>query len=595
MIYRLLTLSLACLLFLPSLVLAETGDRAFDLLYIKDPNAQLSLDEAKASDQWQMVEGTRINFGFTPALFWFKATPIPDKMPCSTCYFVIDNPLVDQLDIFLFRNGELIERLTLGDSQEFHKRVVDDAQFVIPFDYSPDTDIAIYMRARNHDAMWYGVSLLDKKQFFELNQYRKYLFGVMYGIYLILILFHLVYYFQFNVSSHLHFALFFMSVGLAFGVHHGLAFQFLWPDFPFLNQLSNPLTIGLCVATGAGFTRHYLDLGNWSGNASWWLRLVSWSGLTVGFLSIFVDMTLAIRIGLIVALVALLIIVAVGIAAWRRGDEEGRFFCIGWLVFASGTLMLILTSLGIMPFLNITRYSILFSATAGAAIWSFGLVHHLVSQRAELIEQQTEAIAQCQMELADQEEHIDDQEKKIEELQDHLARTRARLEKLNTKDGLTGVRNRTFFDQQIQDEWRRAHRTHTCLGLLIIDIDDFKQLNEYKGHLVGDECLKILALTILSCAGRVTDFVARYSGDQFVVLVANTSHHGLKTLANRILHDVRQIEEQKNGIDIEFTVSIGGTYSTPEEVDQWEDMLTKADAALYQAKQQGKNRFSLSL
>ncbi len=103
-----------------------------------------------------------------------------------------------------------------------------------------------------------------------------------------------------------------------------------------------------------------------------------------------------------------------------------------------------------------------------------------------------------------------------------LEKANGRLEELAMQDGLTGVANRRSFNQRLQSEWSRAHRTGKPLALLVMDIDRFKELNDSYGHVVGDECLRHLVRSLRGVLHRSADLLARYGGDEFVALLPET-------------------------------------------------------------------------
>lgn len=175
-----------------------------------------------------------------------------------------------------------------------------------------------------------------------------------------------------------------------------------------------------------------------------------------------------------------------------------------------------------------------------------------------------------------------------------LQKANQALDKLAHHDQLTHVANRRKFDKAVEREWWRAKREDTELGVILADIDFFKQYNDLYGHLAGDDCLRDVASAIASSVHRPSDIVARYGGEEFVVLLPNTSLEGCRRLAEKM----RQGVEGKNipheaSLDYGYvTVSFGLAVMSPaqDRGSKFEDLLARADAALYQAKEEGRNR-----
>ena len=165
-----------------------------------------------------------------------------------------------------------------------------------------------------------------------------------------------------------------------------------------------------------------------------------------------------------------------------------------------------------------------------------------------------------------------------------------RLESYSFVDGLTKITNRRMLDESIYKEWSRSLRAKTPLAFIMIDLDYFKKYNDHYGHQQGDECLKKIAKILSQIANRSTDVVARYGGEEFVILLVGSTLGEALLRAERIRNDIEQNPvcsfEEKN---IFLTVSIGVTQIDPEEDNTIDDMLKRADKALYAAKDKGRN------
>ena len=158
-------------------------------------------------------------------------------------------------------------------------------------------------------------------------------------------------------------------------------------------------------------------------------------------------------------------------------------------------------------------------------------------------------------------------------------------------DSLTGLSNRRHFDETLAREWRRAQRTRSPLGLLMIDADHFKSYNDRFGHQAGDELLAALARCIAATTLRATDFAARYGGEEFVVLLSGPDALDALKLAERICHAVAAMGDTPTaGIRDRMTVSIGAAWIVPDARAIYPDLLGAADRALFDAKQHGRNR-----
>jgi len=167
------------------------------------------------------------------------------------------------------------------------------------------------------------------------------------------------------------------------------------------------------------------------------------------------------------------------------------------------------------------------------------------------------------------------------------------LERLATRDGLTGLANRRCFDDTLHAEWQRAMRQQQPLSLLMVDVDNFKQYNDAYGHVGGDECLQRIATAVAS-EMRANDLVARYGGEEFAVILPNQSLKGAAIVAERIRCRVEALRLPTLGADQQFvTVSIGAATALASQDHDPSQLIATADAALYRAKHMGRNRISL--
>jgi len=159
-------------------------------------------------------------------------------------------------------------------------------------------------------------------------------------------------------------------------------------------------------------------------------------------------------------------------------------------------------------------------------------------------------------------------------------------------DGLTGIGNRRAFDDTLPAELRAATRGNSPLGLILLDIDHFKLYNDTYGHPAGDACLKAISSTLARIAKRPRDRVARYGGEELVVVLPETNQEGTLQVAHEILGAVCQLQipHASSPTAMVVTLTAGVSMLDPSTPQTAEDLLQKADTALYAAKKDGRNR-----
>lgn len=171
------------------------------------------------------------------------------------------------------------------------------------------------------------------------------------------------------------------------------------------------------------------------------------------------------------------------------------------------------------------------------------------------------------------------------------------LSLLSQQDALTGLANRRYLDETLDNEWRRALRHETPLTIMMVDIDFFKPYNDSLGHLKGDQCLKDIATAISSIAARSGDLVARYGGEEFLLLFPMTNAQQAKIQAERLMNAIKKIAivHPCSSVSPYVTISVGVATTIPRLNDSISAFVSRADHALYQAKTNGRNQYQIAL
>jgi diguanylate cyclase (GGDEF)-like protein len=156
-------------------------------------------------------------------------------------------------------------------------------------------------------------------------------------------------------------------------------------------------------------------------------------------------------------------------------------------------------------------------------------------------------------------------------------------------DPLTACMNRRALESRIRADWRHAKRRGTHVAVVALDVDHFKQINDTRGHPVGDIVLQQLA-GIMKSTARDTDAVSRFGGDEFVILLPDTAWQGALTFAERLRRRVDDFTFGPPGSPMAITISVGVALARGSDPLSPEELLKEADRSLYKAKQQGRNR-----
>ncbi|HET9031046.1 MAG TPA: diguanylate cyclase, partial [Candidatus Aquilonibacter sp.] len=254
-------------------------------------------------------------------------------------------------------------------------------------------------------------------------------------------------------------------------------------------------------------------------------------------------------------LLAIVLCSALTIACVRKGERSATFFLIGFAgLFVGSVAKIVGDDFGLISS-TVHFYGIEAGVSFDAVVLAFGLADRIARERAE--RERAQALAAEQQ---------------------RLART----------DALTGVSNRRLFDERLQAEWSRATRHSSPLAILMIDIDRFKSYNDMRGHLSGDDCLKLVSMACRNNVQRADEVFARYGGEEFAVILPGSTLRDGEAMAHAMVRSVRDLDipHPLGGV---ITISVGiAAYEGGPHADV-DVIVADADAALYSAKAAGGN------
>ncbi len=183
-------------------------------------------------------------------------------------------------------------------------------------------------------------------------------------------------------------------------------------------------------------------------------------------------------------------------------------------------------------------------------------------------------------------------EKQLQENHQKITELNEQLDLLSKTDSLTGLYNRRYFDEMMHQEWNRGLRSNNALSCIIIDIDYFKDYNDYYGHQAGDKCLKYVSVLMKDTFRRAGEIVARYGGEEFIVLLTENDPNDTKAAIEHFQKELEKLNlpHKQSAIKDYVTTSIGFVNQIPSRDESIEDFIRKADEALYLAKKNGRNQ-----
>jgi diguanylate cyclase len=216
-----------------------------------------------------------------------------------------------------------------------------------------------------------------------------------------------------------------------------------------------------------------------------------------------------------------------------------------------------------------------------------GIISNRLANIAKEIQEHTQKEA---IQRQKTQQQLDDLANKIKEMESESTELKSKLKIANNqalRDPLTGLPNRNAYNERLEIELARWKRYHSPLSLIVWDIDHFKTINDSYGHNAGDKVLLLIAKQ-LSDHSRATDFISRFGGEEFTMLLPNTDTQSALVLANQLRQTIEKTGFNASGASVAITISCGLTEFILNDTD--ETAFERADQALYLAKEQGRNR-----
>ena len=243
-------------------------------------------------------------------------------------------------------------------------------------------------------------------------------------------------------------------------------------------------------------------------------------------------------------------------------------------------------SLGVLQLLNATDSEGNFIAFSDGII---PLIEALASQASVAMENRA-LLDEQEAQKQQLEKQVDVRTGELKDALTRLSEAHINLKEMSTFDAVTGIHNRQYFNESLEQEWRRAKRGGYEVSMLMLDIDHFKSVNDTYGHLAGDECLTAIAKEVDQMFNRPSDVVARYGGEEFVVVLPYISGDNALRLAEHLRKIIEGSTYLVDGHELQVTVSIGVATATPDDEVRSRDLIGWSDAVLYEAKSAGRNQ-----
>ncbi len=557
------------------------------LSYLEDPDSRYTVTDIivpELKQQFIDAGDTIPNFGVTLSAYWFHFR-VANSSPSDRIWWLeLQDPLVDRVDIYYVRDGEVLEQNTLGDHFPMREREVQVRNPVVIMDMKAQETIDVYLRIKTYGSTSAPAVIWQPEAYPPSALNLQFEYGIYYGIIVALFLYNLMLFLSVRDLNYLYYCSFVGWFGLWQLCYNGLSYEYLWPDYGQLNLPAAVLSSNFFTISILQFARSFLRGRSSFPKISKAMLGLMLIGIVPLLIFYFIDKSAGLQVNALFSLVSIMLVLCGGLVALHKGVREARYFMVAWGVLLAGIIVFNLTLSGFVTANFVTVHAQQLGSALCAILLSFALAHRL----RVLMEENERIQIQATENL---ERRVQERTSELDSAMKDLAAAHDKLKENSFNDGLTGVRNRTYFNEQFEREWYRCRREKQSIALLLLDIDHFKSINDTYGHLCGDHALRTLAGSVAKTVNRPGDIVARYGGEEFVVVLPNTNIDGARFLAERIRRELEKQSIEFNEQQFTLTVSVGCASCIPGELEMDpEGLIDAADKALYSAKQKGRNK-----
>jgi len=611
MLKRLLELSLILLFSVYGLNVCATenlrqtiDNKSTTFKYFTDNDRSYSIEQIRKLPAKQWITTEHFNpYGLVNRHYWLHLAVEIDTTETHPLYLEIANPLVDQIDVYLFK-GDQARNYTAGDKIKTIARPIATPVLYFPLPNSDESRLDIYIEYRDDSASFLPLAITNSKESFEQVNGHGIFTGMIIGLMLILLLLAIMLY-RHEKSRLLQYFVGLLVFGtLTILALEGVASVYIWPTFPWLQNLTFPSLFLLTLWCVIELTRtllisHLVKFPAIDKTLFWLSKTV----IIISPILFAIPAFIAIIVSVIVMCISLIVMSTALTAFTIKSTIVKPWLLASWSVFiVSLTLKTLyfsgLTSLPAeLMTLATIFYCLQFILWGGIILQRY--IHHnveesskndkLVAQLVTKSKENDERLSENQQEHLNLEALVNERTFELNVTLRELQETNRQLEEQATNDALTGVKNRNFFDQRLQAEYRLSRRQHTPISLLLLDADKFKNVNDSYGHLTGDKVLIEISKIASRVLKRPNDYVCRYGGEEFAILLSNTDEKGAVKVAEVIRQQIANTAIKSDEITINVSVSIGVSTLMINSETADDQLFDQADKALYHAKESGRN------
>lgn len=569
-----------------------------NLRFYEDSSNNLNQQDINLIDKMgfmQQVDSrrSRSNFGVTKSTYWLKLDLKAEPGTSIIKYLEIAYPPLDDIRIYLTDgNNAQIANFYGGDSIPFSKRIMNHRNHIFPLDFSNYKNISVLIRVVSNGPLNVPVRIWEPYELLLKDQIEYSILFFFFGLVIALSIYNFFLFLSIKNINYLFYVFLILSVGLTQASLSGIGHQYFWKESIWWSNYSSLILMSLSLSFGIAFARSFLSTKKVSPIIDRILIFLLGLALTNIFFTVFLSYYYG---GIIITFLVLLIIPIICLAAvisFIHKEPSSLYFIVAWPIFLLSVIVLALHNNGYIESNFLTVNSLLIGSMIEMLLLSFGISNNIILIRkakdiAEREVMKSKAIVLHQLEESEKvlDEKVKLRTKDLNQLITLLENKKCELEKISITDPLTKLKNRFKIENEILELLdQNRHNAKLKVSIILLDLDDFKKVNDNYGHLIGDSLLIEISKLLTELIPENCS-VGRWGGEEFLIICKYFSI----TEALNLAESIRFTIDLKQFNTVIHKSASFGVVEVLNSEDSYSEIFSRVDRCLYEAKRNGKN------